>query len=104
MANKDIRIGDIGTVFEITVKDDSDVVDVSSAIAAGTKEIIFVDPDGAEVAHSASFTNDGTDGKIRYIRQSGDIYRPGNWEIRGKVIITAGTFNTTHGNFLVKPD
>jgi hypothetical protein len=101
MPQRDIRIGDIGTVFEVTVVDDSVVVDVSTA---STKEIIFVDPDGRETTHAAAFSSSGTDGKIRYSTQSGDIYRAGNWQIRARVVIAAGTFNTSHKNFTVKPN
>lgn len=101
MAQNDIRIGDIGTVFEVTLFDDSTVLNISTA---SVKQIIFVDPDGSERAYDAEFTTDGTDGKLRYTTLVDNIYRGGNWQIRSKVVIAAGTFNSSHKNFIVRPN
>ena len=59
-----VHNGDIGTVFELTIKDtDEAVIDVSTA---AVKYIYFQDPTGARRRKTAAFTTDGTDGKIQY--------------------------------------
>jgi len=81
-------LGDIGTVYRATIKDqDNAIVDVSGAM---TKEIIFLTPAGILKTKSATFTTDGTDGKIEYKTVSGDIDVEGTWEWQPHVIITAG--------------
>ena len=62
MAANEIHVGDIGTIFEITLMDDVAIVDVSTATLAGEKQFQFIKPDGsAPAAVDASFTTDGTD-------------------------------------------
>ena len=63
MSANEIHVGDIGTVFEVTVKDGEDVVDVSSAT---TRQLIFKSKDGAVLTKTAVLVTDGTDGKIKY--------------------------------------
>lgn len=87
-----IRIGDIGTVFRLTVKDqDEVVVDVSTA---STKQIIFTDPSGTTTAKTATFTTDGTDGKIQYQTVANDLDEAGQWQIQGYVVISSGSWKT----------
>ncbi len=91
----EIHVGDIGTVFRLTIKDqDGVVVDVSSATGAGEKEILFQGP-GKLVTQTAVFTTDGTDGDIEYVTVSGDISVVGEWTLQGHVILTAGEWRTT---------
>jgi hypothetical protein len=60
----EVHVGDVGTVFRLTLSDGSTIVDASGAT---TKEILFRKPSGAVVTKSAAFTTDGTDGKIEYV-------------------------------------
>ena len=101
MAEGEIHEDDIGTVFEVTVQDESGIVDISGAT---TKEIIFRKPDETVVTKTASFTSDGTDGKIRYSIIADDLNMVGKWSIQGKVIIPAGTWHTDIDIFQVYPN
>lgn len=98
MARDEIHVEDIGTVFELTIKDGSSVVDVSSAT---TKQISFEKPDGVVEDHAASFTTDGTDGKIRYATIAGDLDTDGKWKIQGKIILPSGAWHTGVDSFQV---
>ncbi len=97
---KEVFVGDVGTVFEITIKEDGVVVDVSSATL---KQILFLKPDGAVLTASAAFTTDGTDGKIQYKTLSGNINLTGIWHWQGKVTLaTGGPFHTSVRTFRVE--
>ena len=64
MAVNEIHVGDIGTVFTLTIKDGSSVIDLSGAT---TKQIILRKPDRVTSStKTASFVTDGSDGKIKY--------------------------------------
>jgi len=101
MAANEIHVGDIGTVLRVTVKDGDDAVDVSTAT---TKTIILEDPSGNNSDKAATFTTDGTDGKIQYTTVSGDLDERGNWSIQAKVVMPSGTWYSdiytfeVHGN------
>ena len=94
----EIHLDDIGTRFEVTIKDDGVVVDISSAT---TKEIIFKKPDGNTLTKNADFVNDGTDGKIDYSTVSGDLNLVGIWNIQAKVVLAGGTWSSEVQEFQV---
>lgn len=96
-----IHQGDIGTVFTVTIIDDttSAAIDVSTAT---TKQIIFRKPDKSLLTATATFTTDGSDGKITYSTVSGDLSQPGLWKIQGKVIAPTFTNSTENSTFNVK--
>jgi hypothetical protein len=102
MAVNEIHVGDIGTIFELTLMDDTVVVDVSSAVAIGTKQIHFVRPDGTASTEEASFTTDGTDGKIQFITPDVNFLdQAGGWKIQGKVTLVTGTWSSDISSFKV---
>jgi hypothetical protein len=75
--SEEIHVDDIGTVFRATVTDeDGNIVDLSSAT---TKTFLFGKPSGSVLTKSASFTTDGTDGKLYYTSIEGDIDSHGTW-------------------------
>jgi hypothetical protein len=85
----EVRLDDIGTVFEITVKkEDGSAQDIS---AAATRQIIFKKPDGTLLTKTAALVTDGLDGKMKYKAISGDLDAAGSWELQGRVILAAGT-------------
>ena len=95
----EIHKSDIGTTFQVTVKDeDSNVVDVSGAT---TKQIIFEKPDGTNLEKDASLVTDGTDGKIKYVTLSGDLSEAGCWRMQGYVVLATGTWKTDIHEFIV---
>jgi hypothetical protein len=88
----EVHVGDIGTVFEITVKDeDGVVVDIS---AATTKQFIFAKPGGTKVSKDASFVVNGTDGKLKYVTASGDLDESGDWQLQVYVVMPTGTWHS----------
>jgi len=98
MAQDEIHVGDVGTVFEITVQDGGSVIDISSAT---TKDIIFEKPDRTNLTKTGSFTTDGTDGKIRYTTAADDLDAVGVWQIQAKIVMPSGTWHTNIGEFRV---
>ena len=70
MSQNEIHKNDIGTRLEITVMDGSSAVDISGAT---TKQIKLEKPGGSTVAKDGTFTTDGSDGKIYYVTQEGDL-------------------------------
>ena len=102
-AAETVHIGDVGTIFEVTVVESGAALDISSAT---TKEIIFTKPKGTKVTKVAAFTTDGTDGKVQYQSQAADSVAPvagegGVWKLQGKIVIPQGTFLTDLGSYIV---
>ena len=98
MAANEIHLNDIGTQFLLTIKDGSTAVDVSSA---STKQIIIKKPSGTKMTKSATFSSDGSDGKIYYASIADDLDETGSYKLQGKVVITDGTFYTDITTFKV---
>lgn len=95
-----IFVGDIGTVFELEIRDqDNDVVDISTA---SVKKMKFRKPDGTVVTNDASFSTDGTDGKIRWTTDDvDDLDQAGDWSREGYVELSSGKWHTTIVTFRV---
>lgn len=96
----DIHVGDVGTIFRVTVLDeDGVVVDISAALL---KRIILAKPDGSKTNYAASLDTDGTDGVMRYATVDGDLSVAGRWKVQGYVELTAGKWHTEIEVFKVK--
>jgi len=89
MAADEVHVNDIGTQFRLTVKDGTDVVDVS---AASTLYIYFYKPDGTILTKTATLVNDGTDGLIQYTTVDGDINVVGRWKLQAYVQLGTSVF------------
>jgi len=101
MAAEEIHIGDIGTVFEVTLLDGEAIVPIGEATLM---EIIFVKPDEAKtkVVNTAVLSGTGADGKMRYvITLASELDIKGNWKIQGRVILPTGTWSTDIDKFKV---
>ena len=96
-----IHKDDVGLVLELTIKDENDaIVNIS---AATVKQIKLRTPTNVYSTKTASFTTDGTDGKIRYTTVAGDLSVAGEWEIRGYIEQGASTkFHTSKQTFEVR--
>lgn len=100
MAHADIRIGDIGTVFRLTIVDDvEDLVNVS---AATSKVIRFNKPDGVAVDKVADFFTDGSDGIIQYVSVVDDLDVPGKWRLQALIVTPVGEWSSEIETFWVK--
>lgn len=98
-ALEEIRLGDIGTLFKCTIKDNEDIVDVSTAT---TKLLKLFKPSGSLLTKNASLFTDGTDGIITYTTVSGDLSELGTWQLQGKVEFTeVAQFNSSIEKFKV---
>lgn len=87
----EIRVGDIGTVFEVTIRDGSSIVDISSAT---TKNIIFKRKDNTILTTVGVFATDGTDGKMKHTTVSGDLTVKGQYCIQGYVVLPTGSWHS----------
>ena len=95
-----IHENDIGTKFDLTIKDENDdVVDVSEAT---TKQIIFQKPDEAtNLAKPATFITNGIDGGIRYVSVALDLTPNGKWTCQAYVVTPGGTWCSNIKTFIV---
>lgn len=98
MSANEIHLNDIGTKFQVTVKDGDSVVNISSA---STKSLIFKKPSGTKMTKTAAFTSDGSDGKIDYTVIADDLDEVGTYQLQGNVVISDGTFYTDIQTFKV---
>lgn len=98
-ATEEVRVGDIGTILEVTLTEDGAAVNISTAT---TIEIKLKPPEAATKTKTATFSTDGSDGKIRYITISGDIDEEGQWRIQGHVILPTGEWHSAIGKFVVE--
>lgn len=94
-----VHVGDVGTVITLTIYEDdgTTAVDVSSAT---TKTIYIKKPDGTVITGTASFTTDGSDGKIYYTVASGVISASGIYQVQGYVEIGSAKYYSTKGRFI----
>lgn len=93
-----IHEGDIGTKLLITVTDDGQVVDISSAISLS---IFIKKPNGTILTRVGVLETDGTDGKMYYITVAGDLDKAGSYKIQGQVILPSGSYYTSTATFKV---
>ena len=98
MAANEIHLNDIGTQFLLTIKDGSATVDISTA---STKQIIIKKPSATKITATATFSTNGSDGKIYYSTVADDLDETGSYKLQGKVIIDDGTFYTDITTFKV---
>jgi len=95
-----IHVGDIGTVLEITLTDETGAaLDVS---AATMLQIELQKPDKTNVTKTAVLSTDDTDGKIRYVSVDGDFDQPKSWKLQGRVTLPSGTWRSQIGSFIVE--
>jgi hypothetical protein len=79
-ADAEIHVGDIGTLFELTLEDgDGVAVDISSATV---KELHFRRGDGSALKVTAAFETNGSDGVLQYVTVLGDLNSAGDWEVQ----------------------
>lgn len=97
----DLQITDVGVVVELTITDGTDAIDLSSA---STMEIVIRGPTSASITKTATFTTDGTDGKIRFTTGVADFVQTGNYQIQGHIIDTGQDWTTSLVTVLVGPN
>ena len=101
MAHASVHVGDFGTILEVTVKDQADViVDLSGTTL---KTIDVIDPDGNRATKTAAFKTDGTDGILKYTTVANDIDESGEWRLQAFVRFGSGEWYSTQSSFNVEP-
>lgn len=100
MCTNEIYVGDIGTQFRFTIKEESVAVDLQD-LSPTTKTLKFKKPDGTTVEKTASFYTDGSDGIITYTSESGFLDIAGTWRVQGFLDFGATEFNTDIQKFKV---
>ena len=97
----EIHQNDVGTRFQVTIKDDGSVVDLS---AASGLTISFRKPSDTILNRTASTLVDGSaaSGVMYYDSVTGDLDEAGNYKLQGKVVLTSGTFYTDIHTFKVR--
>lgn len=94
----DIHINDVGTLLEVTIKENRVVADISSA----TAKILYIQrPDGVMLTKTPVFTTNGTDGKLRYTSIAGDFPIKGTYKVQFKLTLPTWEGFTEIGSFKV---
>lgn len=101
MAEDQVRLGDYGTRFKLTLKDDASVVDISTA---SLLELLFLKPSGAVVTKTALLFTDGTDGVVYYDVEDGLIDEVGLWKYQVFFTMSTGFWGSSIGTFRVYPN
>jgi hypothetical protein len=97
----EIHVGDVGTLFVLTISDDGAVVDLSTAT---TKTVVFELPNGDTLEKAAAFYTDGSDGILTYTSTSGDLSVAGLWHLQAHVVLYAGEWHSDVAEFTVYPN
>ena len=98
MAKEEIHVGDIGTTFGVTIKENDSIVDISSA---STKEFHYKKPSGEILSKPVDFVTDGTDGKLKYTTITNDLDENGEWSLQVYLVLSSGTWSSDIINFMV---
>lgn len=101
MSANEIHVGDIGTIFEVTVMDGAVVVDISTA---SVKQFVFRKPDRTLLTKAALFATDGTDGKLRYTTILNDLDPEGGWQLQVHLTLPTGDWRSDIQSFVVFPN
>jgi len=87
-------------IIRATIKDqDGNVVDISGAT---DMNFVVLKPDRTtRMDVDATFTTDGTDGKMQYQFDTGELNQEGDFEYQGFVILPSGPFHSDIYSFKV---
>lgn len=94
----EIHENDVGTKLLITVTDDGEIVDISSA---SVLDIYIKKPNASILYRTGTLETDGVDGKMYYITVPGDIDIAGVYKIQGRVTLPSGSYYTSTATFKV---
>lgn len=99
MANE-IHVGDVGSVFEITLSDNNGVI----TEITNTKCIIFKKENSVVLTRPAVYKTDGSDGILQYTTVEGDLDIAGQWSIQARVLLISGIKSSNIDTFTVYPN
>lgn len=99
MPENEIHVGDVGTVFEITLMDGDVVVPLGDATVL---QIVFTKARRqGTVTMVAVLTSNGDDGKLQYVTVAGDLSAAGKWKVQAIVTLPSGVWHSDIGYFTV---
>lgn len=95
-----VQEGALGVPISVTIKNpDGTARNISDATV---KDFIFRRPDGVKVTKTASFLNDGSDGKLYYLTAAAnDLSPPGPWYLQASIVQPGYTGRSNVGIFFV---
>lgn len=89
----------------LTMKDPNVIPQTAHDISAmTTKTLKVMKPDGTQASFTASFTTDGTDGKIEYQFAKTELDQAGWWDVYGFVSNATLNFRSNSIRFEVFPE
>lgn len=98
MACNEIRQDDFGTLLEITILESGVARDISGSVVT---YLIQKPVSDTLVEKTAAFMTDGTDGRTKYIMESGFLSEVGVYEVQAKVTWDESEFYSELGQFKV---
>jgi len=93
---KEVHVGDIGTIFEIELRDDGVLVDLSNVTGAS---VVFYKPDRTSLVKTGNV--DVPNSLVKYATISGDLDQKGHWKLQVVVTMAAGTWHSEVVSFYV---
>lgn len=96
-----VQLGAIGANIIVTVEEDGEVIDALETVTA--KSLVFRKPNGVGITKTADFVTDGTDGKLKYVTESGFLDVKGTWRIQAQLTFPGSGYSgpTEVGTFQV---
>ena len=96
--SSEIHENDIGTKLIITIIDNNEIVDLSSALAL---DVYIRKPNDTILSRIGTLETDGTDGKLYYIIVAGDIDEAGMYKLQCRITLPNGVFYSSIVTFKV---
>lgn len=98
-----IQQNDSGIVLLVTVKDQE--TNLPKDISSATNILILLKTgNNPKSSLAASFVTDGSDGKVQYTIQDGDLSISGNWLIQVSYMLSGKQRYTSEDVFVVSPN
>jgi hypothetical protein len=102
MNNPDLHVNDVGTTLEARVLDQNGrpiPIDAATIL-----QMVFERPDKTTFVRNAELVGNGTDGRMAYLTEDGDLDAPGVWQLQGYVELPDGSWSTSVYRFKVEPN
>jgi hypothetical protein len=77
-----VAVGSFGQTLSITLKDLDGTAQDLSSYSSGTGTAYGLSPDGRRTVNSSLTFSDAANGVVTWTWASGDIDRPGDWEVQ----------------------
>ncbi len=92
------HVSDVGAVRELTVKEKGVVLDISGGTSM---QVTAFRPDGTSFTRTPTFVGTGSDGKVQWITESGDLTLEGVYHDQLKLTLGSWTGSADRGSFTV---